>query len=176
MYNLQLPYKYDHWDLSSRLFGETFDNYLRSASRHNLRACKINLGMLISNRSTFTAIRGSQIFTLMFICKYFRHHSHIKHSWHERTGRKDRTNRTDRKNMMRKKWHLNLTFQVTCVAGMHKLWYPSIWDTSTWSKFGAHGEHGYVFLFSNLGALWFSENRAPVLGEPCSGSQRTVLK
>ena len=29
---------------------------------------------------------------------------------------------------------------------------------STWSKFGAHGEHGDVFLFSNLGALWFSEN------------------
>ena len=38
------------------------------------------------------------------------------------------------------------------------LWYPSIQDTSTWSKFGAHGEHGYVFLFSNLGALWFSED------------------
>ena len=27
-----------------------------------------------------------------------------------------------------------------------------------WSKFGAHGEHGDVFLFSNIGALWFSEN------------------
>ena len=39
------------------------------------------------------------------------------------------------------------------VSGLHKLWYPSIWDTSTWSKFGAHGEHGDVFLFSNLGAL-----------------------
>ena len=38
-------------------------------------------------------------------------------------------------------------------TGLHKLWYPSIWDTSTWSKFGAHGEHGDVFLFSNLGAL-----------------------
>ena len=37
--------------------------------------------------------------------------------------------------------------------GLHKLWYPSIRDTSTWSKFGAHGEHGDVFLFSNLGAL-----------------------
>ena len=61
-------------------------------------------------------------------------------------------------------------------SGLHKLWYPSIRDTSTWSKFGAHGEHGDVFLFSNLGALWFSENRAPVLGEPCSGSRRTVLK
>ena len=43
-------------------------------------------------------------------------------------------------------------------AGLHKLWYPGIRDTSTWSKFGAHGEHGDVFLFSNLGALWFSEN------------------
>ena len=39
--------------------------------------------------------------------------------------------------------------------GLHKLWYPTIRDTSTWSKFGAHGEHGHgdVFLFSNLGAL-----------------------
>ena len=42
--------------------------------------------------------------------------------------------------------------------GLHKLWYPGIRDMSTWSKFGAHGEHGDVFLFSNLGALWFSEN------------------
>ena len=46
----------------------------------------------------------------------------------------------------------------TCTSGLYKLWYPSIRDTSTWSKFGAHGEHGDVFLFSNLGALWFSEN------------------
>ena len=38
-------------------------------------------------------------------------------------------------------------------AGLHKLWYPGIRDTSTRSKFGAHGEHGDVFLFSNLGAL-----------------------
>ena len=38
-------------------------------------------------------------------------------------------------------------------AGLHKLWYPSIRDTSTWSKFRAQGEHGDVFLFSNLGAL-----------------------
>ena len=34
-------------------------------------------------------------------------------------------------------------------AGLHKLWYPTIRDTSMWSKFGAHGEHGDVFLFSN---------------------------
>ena len=38
-------------------------------------------------------------------------------------------------------------------AGLHKLWYPGIRDASTWSKFGAHGKHGDVFLFSNLGAL-----------------------
>ena len=38
-------------------------------------------------------------------------------------------------------------------TGLHKLWYPSIRGTSTWSKFPAHGEHGDVFLFSNLGAL-----------------------
>ena len=56
-------------------------------------------------------------------------------------------------------WEL-WTFSTTigCI-GLHKLWYPSIRDTSTWSKFGArHREHGDVFLFSNLGALWFSEN------------------
>ena len=38
-------------------------------------------------------------------------------------------------------------------AGLHKLWCPVVRDRSTWSKFGAHGEHGDVFLFSNLGAL-----------------------
>ena len=42
---------------------------------------------------------------------------------------------------------------VDRASGLHKLWYPSIRDTRTWSKFGAHGEHGDVFLFSNLGAL-----------------------
>ena len=36
------------------------------------------------------------------------------------------------------------------ITGLHKLWYPGIRDTSTWSKFGAHGD---VFLFSNLGVL-----------------------
>ena len=41
------------------------------------------------------------------------------------------------------------------MTGLHKLWYPSIRDRSTWSKFG---EHGDVFLFSNLAALWFSKN------------------
>ena len=38
-------------------------------------------------------------------------------------------------------------------AGLHKLWCPVVRDRSTWSKFGAHGEYGDVFLFSNLGAL-----------------------
>ena len=41
----------------------------------------------------------------------------------------------------------------TADAGLHKLWYPGIRDRSTWGKFGAHGEHGDVFPFSNLGAL-----------------------
>ena len=41
----------------------------------------------------------------------------------------------------------------TATSGLHKLWYPGIRDRSTWGKFGAHGEHGDVFLFSNLGAL-----------------------
>ena len=39
------------------------------------------------------------------------------------------------------------------LLGLHKLCHPAIRDVSTWSKFGAHGEHGDVFLFSNLGAL-----------------------
>ena len=38
-------------------------------------------------------------------------------------------------------------------SGLLKLWYLSVRDMSTWSKLGAHGEHGDVFLFSNLGAL-----------------------
>ena len=37
--------------------------------------------------------------------------------------------------------------------GLHTLWYPGIRDTSTWSNFRAHGEHGDVFLFSNLSVL-----------------------
>ena len=56
-------------------------------------------------------------------------------------------------------WHTcttrtNGTHLLSCLlAGLHKLWYSGIQDTSTWSKFGAHGKHGDVFLFSNLGAL-----------------------
>ena len=42
--------------------------------------------------------------------------------------------------------------------GLLNLFHPTIQDGSTWSKLGARGEHGDVFLFSNFGALWFSEN------------------
>ena len=38
-------------------------------------------------------------------------------------------------------------------AGLHKSFHPTSRAGSTWSKFGARGEHGDVFLFSNLGAL-----------------------
>ena len=48
---------------------------------------------------------------------------------------------------------LSLLQWLLLLTGLHKLWYPGIRDMSTWSKFGAHGEHGDVFLFSNLGAL-----------------------
>ena len=46
-----------------------------------------------------------------------------------------------------------LLYLASLFTGLHKLWYPGIRDRSTWGKFGAHGEHGDVFLFSNLGAL-----------------------
>ena len=54
--------------------------------------------------------------------------------------------------------HVFVYRSPSLLTGLHKLWYPGIRDTSTWSKFGAHGEHGNVFLFSNLGALEFSVN------------------
>ena len=44
------------------------------------------------------------------------------------------------------------------MTGLHNLFHPTIRDGRTWSKFGAYGEHGDVFLLPNLGALWFSEN------------------
>ena len=57
-------------------------------------------------------------------------------------------------------WQLSRTsvckldiLEILQQPGLHKLWHPSIRDTSTWIMFGAHGEHGAVFLFSNLGAL-----------------------
>ena len=72
------------------------------------------------------------------------------------------------------------TIPLQCFSGVHKSFHPTIRDGSTWSKSGARGEHGDVvhwgvLRFSNLGALWFLENCALVLGEPCSGSWRTVL-
>ena len=36
---------------------------------------------------------------------------------------------------------------------LHNSFHPIIRGGSTWSKFGARGEHEDVFLFSNLGAL-----------------------
>ena len=36
-----------------------------------------------------------------------------------------------------------------CSTGLHNLFHPTIRDGSTWSKFGAHGEHRDVFPFSN---------------------------
>ena len=52
----------------------------------------------------------------------------------------------------------------TLQSGLHNSFHLTIRDGRMCSKFGARGEHGDVFLFSNLGALWFSENRTPVLG------------
>ena len=46
--------------------------------------------------------------------------------------------------------HSPVFFSAQPLTGLHKLWYPVVRDMS---KFGAHGEHGDVFLFSNLGAL-----------------------
>ena len=77
------------------------------------------------------------------------------------------------------------------ITGVHKSFHPTIRDGSTWSTFGARGEHGDVFRFSTevfsgsptymhsgsrRTVLQFSENRALVLGEPCSGSQRTTRR
>ena len=59
-------------------------------------------------------------------------------------------------------WLCEVTFAVDVLinvlsdlfwSGLHNLCHPTIRDGSTWSKFGARGEHGDVFLFSNLGAL-----------------------
>ena len=43
--------------------------------------------------------------------------------------------------------------EVVFLSGLHNSFHPTIRDGSTWSKFGAHGEHGDVFLFSNLHLL-----------------------
>ena len=71
------------------------------------------------------------------------------------TSRSGRTRSAGKKSL---KGSLFWFFSKSTAPGLHKLWYPGIRDRSTWGKFGAHGEHGDVFLFSNLGALWFSEN------------------
>ena len=44
------------------------------------------------------------------------------------------------------------------IPGLHNSFHPTIRNGSLWSKFGARGGHGDFFLFSNLGALGFSEN------------------
>ena len=60
---------------------------------------------------------------------------------------------TNVEEMMMLETIMTMVIMIMKTAGLHKLWYPGIRDMSTWSKFGAHGEHGDVFLFSNLGAL-----------------------
>ena len=52
---------------------------------------------------------------------------------------------------------------------MHNLFHPTIRVGSMWSKFGARGDSGDVFLFSNLSVLWFSE-------KPCSSSWMLLMK
>ena len=47
----------------------------------------------------------------------------------------------------------NICLQPIYNSGLHNLCHPIIRDGSTWSKSRARGEHGNVFLFSNLGAL-----------------------
>ena len=37
------------------------------------------------------------------------------------------------------------TVKTMSTLGLHNLFHPTIRDGSTWSKFGAHGEHGDVF-------------------------------
>ena len=34
---------------------------------------------IFGKRGLLTAIKGSEIFTLMFICEFFRHHGRVKH-------------------------------------------------------------------------------------------------
>ena len=69
--------------------------------------------------------------------------------------RKRRSRRVQRyrKNQRYAKAKTKLLLDLFFFLWMHKLCYPTIRDRSTWSKFRAHGVHGDVFLFSNLGAL-----------------------
>ena len=45
--------------------------------------------------------------------------------------------------------------QRLIATGLHKSFHPTIRDGSTWNKFGARGEHGDVFLFSNSQEQFF---------------------
>ena len=49
-------------------------------------------------------------------------------------------------------------------TGLHNLCHPTIRDGSTWSKFGAHGEHGGVFLFSNSQGQFFFPSDTLIYG------------
>ena len=69
----------------------------------------------------------------------------------------------------------NMHKTFTLKTGLHKLCHPTIRDESTWSKFGARGEHGDVFLFSNLGLLWFSENLIRYSLHVCLGEVKNNL-
>ena len=71
--------------------------------------------------------------------------------------------------------HKKKPHSALCSAGLHKLCHPTIRDESTWSKFGARGEHGDVFLFSSLGALWFSENLIRYSLHVCLGEVKNNL-
>ena len=57
----------------------------------------------------------------------------------------------------RLKMNQPVDMSIFCITdwtpGLHKLCHPTILDGSTWSKFGARGEHGDVFLFRNLGLI-----------------------
>ena len=64
---------------------------------------------------------------------------------------------------------------VIVQPGLHNLCHPTIQDGSTWSKFRARGEHGDVFLFSNLGAPWFSENLNRYSLHVCLGEVKNNL-
>ena len=69
-------------------------------------------------------------------------------------------------------WKSSCTIWTT---ELHNSFHPTIRDGSTWSKFGARGEHGDVLLFSNLGALWFSENLIRYSLHVCLGEVKNNL-
>ena len=107
---------------------------------------------------------------IMMIRQRWRFHLDCRHtSWPPSTPLLERVVLDDDDEVVMKRMSMMITEVMVMIMvinivivlvwpGLHKLWYPSIRDTSTWSKFGTHGGHGDVFLFSNLGALWFSDN------------------